>query len=315
MAKFITGKELTDAIDSILFDAKERLLIVSPYIKLDKYFKDQILKKHLLNHDLKITVIFGKNEGKVGKSCSLDDFNYFKEFPNITIVYVPNLHAKYYGNENKGVITSINLYDYSFKHNIEYGVYTELNALDTLASELSLIKHADTSALQYSMDLARTHNVVFARRPVIKKSALGKLTGGLLGGAKQYLPSQTLFDATNELFNGRKYAEKRLSDFQDFVDTDNPEISSRVSRDEFESSQKSSSNVRERSSSNSYSKPTGYCIRKGIEIPFDPSRPMCLEAYRVWEQYGDIDFREQYCHKTGKPSFGKTSMRKPVLYS
>lgn len=57
----------------------------------------------------------------------------------------------------------------------------------------------------------------------------------------------------------------------------------------------------------------GYCIRTGVEIPFDISRPFCYDAYKIWVKYQDIDFPEQYCHSTGMQSFGKTSMRNPIL--
>ena len=36
MSKFITGKELEDAVYNIIWDAQDTLLIVSPYIKLEK---------------------------------------------------------------------------------------------------------------------------------------------------------------------------------------------------------------------------------------------------------------------------------------
>lgn len=39
MAKFITGEELEKAIYDIIWDAERDLLIVSPFIKLDDYFK------------------------------------------------------------------------------------------------------------------------------------------------------------------------------------------------------------------------------------------------------------------------------------
>lgn len=57
----------------------------------------------------------------------------------------------------------------------------------------------------------------------------------------------------------------------------------------------------------------GYCIRTGEPIPFDPERPMSWKAYKTWAQFSNPDYPEQYCHKTGKPSYGKTSMRRPVL--
>ena len=67
MSKFITGKELEDAVYDIIWDAERTLLIVSPYIKLDDYFKD-LFKKHIDNYKLQILLIFGKNEKKVHKS-------------------------------------------------------------------------------------------------------------------------------------------------------------------------------------------------------------------------------------------------------
>jgi len=59
--------------------------------------------------------------------------------------------------------------------------------------------------------------------------------------------------------------------------------------------------------------PHGYCIRTGVEIPFNPKKPMTLEAYKSWERYKNPDYKEKYCHKTGKSSYGKTSMSSPIL--
>ncbi len=57
----------------------------------------------------------------------------------------------------------------------------------------------------------------------------------------------------------------------------------------------------------------GYCIRTGVEIPFNPNKPMCEKAYSSWAMYKNYDYKESFCHKTGKPSNGKTSMRHPIL--
>src|SRR5664280_451376 len=111
MAKFLSGKDLDDAICNIIFEAKSRLLIISPFIKLDEYFRKAVFDKHQGNADLSIVIVFGKNEKQINKSFNSDDFEYFKKFPNISIVYAPNLHAKYYANERQSLITSINLYD------------------------------------------------------------------------------------------------------------------------------------------------------------------------------------------------------------
>lgn len=57
----------------------------------------------------------------------------------------------------------------------------------------------------------------------------------------------------------------------------------------------------------------GFCIRSGKKIKFNPKQPMSKEAWKIWNEYGNQDFPEKYCHKTGKLSFGKTSMRNPIL--
>ena len=58
---------------------------------------------------------------------------------------------------------------------------------------------------------------------------------------------------------------------------------------------------------------SGYCIRTGKEIPFNLDRPFTLEAYKSWTQYKNPTYPEKFCHKTGKASYGKTSMKNPVL--
>jgi phosphatidylserine/phosphatidylglycerophosphate/cardiolipin synthase-like enzyme len=58
---------------------------------------------------------------------------------------------------------------------------------------------------------------------------------------------------------------------------------------------------------------TGYCIRTGKPISFNLQKPMCKEAYDSWAQFKNKDYPEKFCHKTGKPSHGKTSMRNPIL--
>jgi len=40
---------------------------------------------------------------------------------------------------------------------------------------------------------------------------------------------------------------------------------------------------------------------------------MTKESWKIWNEYGNEDFPEKYCHKTGKASNGKTTMRKPIM--
>ena len=63
-------------------------------------------------------------------------------------------------------------------------------------------------------------------------------------------------------------------------------------------------------------KPTqssGFCIRTGVAIPFNPERPMSYEAYKKWAQYEDENYSEKYCHFSGEPSNGETCFARPIL--
>jgi phosphatidylserine/phosphatidylglycerophosphate/cardiolipin synthase-like enzyme len=66
-------------------------------------------------------------------------------------------------------------------------------------------------------------------------------------------------------------------------------------------------------SKKSNGKPTGYCIRTGIEIPFNVEKPMCYDAYKEWNKFGNIDYPEKFCHFSGEPSRGETTVEFPIL--
>ncbi len=60
-------------------------------------------------------------------------------------------------------------------------------------------------------------------------------------------------------------------------------------------------------------KENGYCIRTGVPIPFNVEKPMCYEAFKSWSKYSDPDYSEKFCHFSGEPSNGETSVSKPIL--
>lgn len=217
MADFITGDKLNEEVYNIIFNAKKRLLIVSPYIKLDDYFKE-LFNKHKQNPDLHLIIVFGKNEKNPTKSFSKEDFDYFKDFPNISIVYVNNLHAKYYANEERGVVTSINLYDYSFKNNVEFGVLSETKLIG--GSKI------DAQAWDATMKVLGENYAVFIKRPKYKKKLL-------LG--KDYMGSNELLDLTNELLSGKGMEKHDVFQFMQEGSFNEEQNKQRISREEFES--------------------------------------------------------------------------------
>lgn len=318
MSSFVTGDQLTKVVYNILFDAKERLLLMSPYIKLDSYFR-KILDKHVANPSLEILVVFGKNSGQITRSISQEDLAYFTKFPNVTLVHAPALHAKYYGNEKEGVVTSINLYDYSFQNNIEFGVYSETSPLveKMIESLTSKNKNIDDQAFAQAVHVAATHDVIFARRPCFKQSKgiLAKLTN-----SKDYLEPVVLFNAIEDIVHNRRYESRRLREFPKEVDALQMSPQTLPQRAEVSSYQASSHSGYQQARQQAVTSQNvkvdpgyGFCIRTGEPIPFNPARPLSRAAYKTWASFGDEEYPEKFCHKTGRSSHGRTSMLNPIL--
>lgn len=201
MAEFLQGDQLNAALSTIFDKAEEDLIIISPFIKLHSRIKD-ILKSKKENDKLKITIVFGKNEGKISKSFSQEEFEFLKEFPNIEIKYEPRLHAKYYANESSALLSSMNLYDYSQNHNIEFGILTKFNLLGELTGNM-LGDTLDKEALQYFLKVAENSQSLFKRTP--------KYDEALMGFKKKYTGSTTednLTDMYRESSTETKYSIK-----------------------------------------------------------------------------------------------------------
>lgn len=118
---FLFDNALVHGIEKLIRDADKSLLLVSPYINLDRRIQDALLEKRE-NPDFELRVLFGKNKENPYESVDKDSFDFLMEFPNIEIRYSEMLHAKFYQNESHFIMTSINLIKYSLANNIEVGV-------------------------------------------------------------------------------------------------------------------------------------------------------------------------------------------------
>lgn len=119
--QFLFDTTLIEGVEKLIRDSKNKLLLISPFIDLDKRVQDA-LKEKLLKYDFEIRVLFGKNEDNLYRSIKKDSLEFLKQFPNIEIRYEERLHAKFYLNDFDFIMTSLNLYDYSLAKNIEVGI-------------------------------------------------------------------------------------------------------------------------------------------------------------------------------------------------
>ena len=114
MAKFLNTSATSYYLEELIKDAKDRLILISPFLKLNDRIKELLEDKDRLKIDVRI--IYGKNE------LQNDEINWLSELSYVRTSFCKNLHAKCYLNENNGIITSLNLYEFSQINNNEMGV-------------------------------------------------------------------------------------------------------------------------------------------------------------------------------------------------
>ena len=234
MAKFINTRKAVSEIEDLIKNAGERLILVSPYLKLSKDFKELLTYRN--SKDKITTIIFGKQE------LNPDEMKFLQSLRFIILKYNEDLHAKCYVNDDKMIITSLNLYAFSMANNKEMGVLIDKND----ASDTELFNEA-FKEVEYINETSQRFEL-----NVLKPKAIEKHTA----------PTQ----------NSNKSPARLPTDKQN-----------------------------------------GYCIRTGAEIPFDIEKPMSREAFKAWSNYSNAEYPEKFCHFSGEPSNGETSISKPIL--
>jgi phosphatidylserine/phosphatidylglycerophosphate/cardiolipin synthase-like enzyme len=114
MAKFLTTTGINYNLEELIKDAREKLILISPFLRLNERIKELLADKNRLKIDVRI--VYGKVE------LQPDEINWLKDQTYIRTSFMQNLHAKCYLNEEKCIITSLNLYEFSQINNNEMGV-------------------------------------------------------------------------------------------------------------------------------------------------------------------------------------------------
>ena len=232
MAKFINTRKAVSEIEDLIKNAGERLILISPYLKLSKDFKELLTIRN--SKDKITTIIFGKQE------LNPDEMKFLQGLRFVILKYNEDLHAKCYVNDDKMIITSLNLYQFSMANNKEMGV---------------LIDKLDPADIQLFEDAFKEVEYI-----------------NLTSQRFELITTKPIFTKSTE----NKSAKEKATIVQ---------------------------NKRQ----------NGYCIRTGVEIPFNVEKPMSYEAFKSWSKYSDPDYAEKFCHFSGEPSNGETSVNKPIL--
>lgn len=232
MAKFINTRKAVSEIEDLIKNAGEKLILVSPYLKLSKDFKELLTYRN--SKDKITTVIFGKQE------LNPNEMKFLQGLRFVILKYNEDLHAKCYVNDDKMIITSLNLYEFSMANNKEMGVLIDKND-----------------------------------------------------------------DADKQLFEDAFKEVDYINQTSQRFELSEPKTIT-LKQDESKSS-------KEKNSISIANAQSGYCIRTGAEITFNIEKPMSYDAYKSWSKYSDPEYAEKYCHFSGEPSNGETSVSRPIL--
>ena len=114
MTKFLDTDGVSNELAQIIKGAKERLILISPYLQIGDRFKEMLEDQDRMKLDIRI--IYGKNE------LQPQENNWLKSLKFVRTSICKNLHAKCYLNEKEALITSMNFYEFSQKNNNEMGI-------------------------------------------------------------------------------------------------------------------------------------------------------------------------------------------------
>jgi hypothetical protein len=304
MPDFINGTELNLALEQTIGNAENFLWLINPQIQLHDRIKDELKKKKDAT-GLNIVVVFGNHDTDTTKTISDDDIAFLKTFPSVKICYNKTLHAKFYANELGCLITSLDLHQFAVHNHIETGVYAATKGmLGKLATDLVQKITNDTDFAEKA--LAYFEGIISSSQLLFNKVA--NFDNGILGFNKKYTGSNIVVDELATFFAATIIQANVVT-----VATPIVEITTTVT-----ATPPKEEPVKQ--SFGTYVQPPaapkqelGFCIRTGIAIPFNSANPFSPEAYKSWTEYSDWDFPENYCHTTGKPSYGRTTMRQPSL--
>ena len=189
MAQFLTTSATNYYLEELIKNASDRLILISPFLKLNDRIKELLEDKNRLKIDIRI--VYGKSE------LQPEEINWLNELSFVRTSFCKNLHAKCYMNESTCIITSLNLYEFSQVNNNEMGV------LVSRADDTQMYKDAYEEAqrivrisdeVRISLQkVAKKPNKESADEPAVKKLPTSKMA------KKLKLNTQTLLQqlATN----------------------------------------------------------------------------------------------------------------------
>lgn len=114
MAKFLNTSGTNYHLEELIKAARDRLILISPFLKLNDRIKELLADKDRLKIDVR--VVYGKSE------LAPAEAEWLKALTFVRTSFCRNLHAKCYLSEETAIVTSLNLYEFSMVNNNEMGI-------------------------------------------------------------------------------------------------------------------------------------------------------------------------------------------------
>lgn len=174
MAIFLNTQAISNELMRLIKDAKEKIILISYSFKVNQQIQERLKTKGKIGTLSEIVIVYGKTELKQ------TELDWIKEIQDLKIYEKLDLHAKCYLNEDRAIICSMNLYDYSQQTNIEMGILITKKddevAYEALIDEINNIKINGTRKTLKDLVKNGTESKVIT--PITTKSSKGFIKTG-----------------------------------------------------------------------------------------------------------------------------------------
>jgi len=305
MAKFLDTEGITYHIKQIIKNSNDKIYLMSPYLQVNRRIKEELIDKD--KFELDIRLIYGKAE------LSSDELDWIEDLSNMRLYYNEYLHAKCYLNEDKAIITSMNLYDFSQKNNVEMGILVERDEDSELYSQI----YDEVMRVQRNSERTEIDIKTISHRDEESDESSDK---GYCIRCKEEI----------ELDPKRPYCSDCFSSWNEYKNGDYKENHCHICGKEMESTRNKpvcydcymehkdaldfpeTKGKSDEEESSSEKEEKGYCIRCEKEIELDPTSPYCSDCYETWSEYENEEYEEDHCHICGKEM--DSTKKKPTCY-
>ena len=114
MAKLLNTSATNFVLENLISKARKHVVLISPYLKLNKRIKKLI--EDAILQGVSFHIIYGKQE------LHDSEKSWLLNSTKIKLLFCDDLHAKCYLNESYCIVSSMNLYEFSQVHNYEMSI-------------------------------------------------------------------------------------------------------------------------------------------------------------------------------------------------